>query len=69
LVYRKLLIIFFLWDWGLNLRLCACKAGALLHESHLQYILLWLFLEMGLMNYLPRLALNCDPLDLSLPSC
>jgi hypothetical protein len=25
-------------------------------------------LEMGLMNYLPGLALNCDPADLSLPN-
>jgi hypothetical protein len=30
--------------------------------------LLWLFLRWGgLMNYLPRLALNCDPPNLSLP--
>jgi hypothetical protein len=38
------------------------KAGALPLEPHLQSILLWLFLEMGVS------ALNCDPPDLSLPS-
>jgi hypothetical protein len=36
---------FFWWDWSLNSWLCACKAGALLIEPHLQYVLLW-FSEM-----------------------
>jgi hypothetical protein len=29
---------FFLWEWGLNLGLCAYKAGSLLLEPHLQPI-------------------------------
>jgi hypothetical protein len=46
-------------DWGLNLGLCTCKAGALLLEPHLQSILLWLFWRWGLV-FVPRLASNCD---------
>jgi hypothetical protein len=42
-------------------------AGALLLESCLQSILLWLFWKWGLLNYLPGLALNWDPLDFNLP--
>jgi hypothetical protein len=53
---------------GLNSGLCACKSGALPLEPHLQSILLWLFWRWYFMNYLPLLALNCDPPDLSLPS-
>jgi hypothetical protein len=30
--------------------------------------LLWLFWREGVLNYLPGLALNCDPPDLSLQS-
>jgi hypothetical protein len=30
--------------------------------------LLWLFWRWGLENYLPRLALNCDPPNFNLPS-
>jgi hypothetical protein len=52
----------------LNLGLGVCKAGALLLEPCLQSILLWLFQRWGLQNYLPRLASNFDPPDLSLPS-
>jgi hypothetical protein len=29
---------------------CTCKAGALTLEPHLQFILLWLFLEMGVLK-------------------
>jgi hypothetical protein len=29
-------VYFFGWNWGLNLGLCTCKAGALLLEPHLQ---------------------------------
>jgi hypothetical protein len=32
-VHRK---TFFLWDWGLNSKLCPSKAGTLLLEPHLQ---------------------------------
>jgi hypothetical protein len=55
---------FFWWDWGLNSGLCSCKAGILPLEPLLQSILLWLFWRLGLMNYLPTLALNCNPPDL-----
>jgi hypothetical protein len=41
---------------------------ALLLEPHLQFILLWLFWRWDLLSYLPRLASNCNPPDLSLPS-
>jgi hypothetical protein len=51
-------VVLFWWGWGLNSGLCGCKAGALLLEPHLQSILLWLFWRWGLLNYLPRLALN-----------
>jgi hypothetical protein len=45
------------------------QTGALLLEPHLQSILFWLFWRWGgLMNYLPWLALNQDPPDLSLSS-
>jgi hypothetical protein len=39
------LYFMFWWDLGLNSRLCTCKAGAQPLESHLQPILLWLFLR------------------------
>jgi hypothetical protein len=50
---------------GLNSGLHACKAGTLLLEPHLQFILLWIF--WGLANYLPRVASNSDPPNLNLP--
>jgi hypothetical protein len=31
-----ILILFFLWDEGLNSGLCACKAGTLLLQPHIQ---------------------------------
>jgi hypothetical protein len=53
----------------LNSGLFTCKAGTLLHEPHLQSILLWLFCRWSWgAQYLPGLALNCDPPHLSLPS-
>jgi hypothetical protein len=55
---KKFIIIFFLWDWGLNSEFHACKTGSLLFELYLQTILFWLFWRWGLLNYLPRLALN-----------
>jgi hypothetical protein len=36
--------------------------------GHFQSILFWLFWRWGLINYLPRLALSLEPLDLSLLS-
>jgi hypothetical protein len=59
---------FFWWDWGFNSALCTWKVGTLPLEPHLQSLLLWLFGDGGLTNYLPGLALNCDLPDLSLPS-
>jgi hypothetical protein len=36
-VYFSIFFCFgFWWDWGLNTRLQACKAGTLPHEPHLQ---------------------------------
>jgi hypothetical protein len=46
----------------------ACKARALSLESLLQSTLLRLFWRWGLLNCLPRLALNCSPPHRSLPS-
>jgi hypothetical protein len=57
------------WEWGLNSGLHACKVGTQPLESYLQFILLWFFfLRWSLMNYLPELAWNHDPPDLSLLS-
>jgi hypothetical protein len=53
--------------WGLNLGLQTHKVDALLLESHLQFILLWLFWRWCLLNYLPELASNLNPPDLRLP--
>jgi hypothetical protein len=49
----------------LNSGLCTCKAGTskskgLQLEPHIQSILLWLFWRWDLVNYLPRMALNCN---------
>jgi hypothetical protein len=63
---------FFIFGWGFfvlfcflvglefdsDSGLCACKAGALPLEPHLQSILLWLFWRWGLRNYLPGLVSN-----------
>jgi hypothetical protein len=56
------------WDWDLNSGLCIYKAGALLLEPHLKFILLWLFWRWSLLNYLLGLASNSDLSNLSLPS-
>jgi hypothetical protein len=53
------------WDWSLNSGSPAYEAGALLLGSHLQSILLWLFWQWDLANYLPGLASNYNPPDLS----
>jgi hypothetical protein len=52
------------WTQGLH----AYKTGALLLQPHLQSVLLWLFWRWDMMIYLPRLALNFNPPNLSLPS-
>jgi hypothetical protein len=53
------------WEcWGLNFR----ASGTLLLEPHLQSIFLWLFWRYGLKNYLPGLASNLHPPNLSFPS-
>jgi hypothetical protein len=54
--------------WCLNSGVHACKSGFLLLKPHLQFILLWLFGDGEVLNYLPRLASNLYPPDLSLPS-
>jgi hypothetical protein len=64
LVHAPGMIFVFWWEWGLNSGLCACKAGTLLLEPHLQSTLLWLFLT----NSLLGLASNHNPPDFSLPS-
>jgi hypothetical protein len=46
-LFLLLLLLLSWWDWGLNSGLHTCKAGALLLQPHLQFILLWLFLEIG----------------------
>jgi hypothetical protein len=53
---------------SVNLELGTCKADALLLEPHLQSIFALVVLEMGLANYLLRLASNHDPSDISLLS-
>jgi hypothetical protein len=55
---------FFVGETGLP----TWKAGTLLLEASLQSILLWLFWGWGLLIYLPGLALNHYPPDLSLPN-
>jgi hypothetical protein len=69
--------LFFLWALGWNSGLCVYKAGILLLEPHpksiflylfIYFSMLWLFWRWSLMNYLPRLALNHNPSDLSLPN-
>jgi hypothetical protein len=70
--FRKedLKLEFFIFLMGLGFELSAsihtCKAGALLLKPHLQSILLWLFWRWDLVNYLPRLASNCNPPNLPL---
>jgi hypothetical protein len=62
-----LTFFFLFWVWDLNSGLHACKSGTL-PFSHTSSILLWLFWTWGLVNYLPRLALNHNPPDRSLPT-
>jgi hypothetical protein len=63
---NKPVFFFFWWEWGLNSGIHACKAGALPLKSHIQFILLRLFWRWGgLSNYLPRLALNREILQIS----
>jgi hypothetical protein len=49
----------FWWDWGLNSGFHACKAD--FSHTSCQSILLWSFWRWALANYLPGLALNCNP--------
>jgi hypothetical protein len=67
----KFLLLYYLFIWdGLNLNsgLHTCKAGALMLEQHLSLFYCYFGDGGCLSNYLPRLALNFDPPDLSLPS-
>jgi hypothetical protein len=61
-------LLFFLVGRGSELRTLHCKAGAPLFESHPWLILLWLFWNWGLVNYLLGLASNLHPPNLSLKS-
>jgi hypothetical protein len=64
--YLRSIRFFFLDETrGLNSGLHTCKAGTLPLEPHLQSMLLWLFWRQGLMNYLPGLAWNHDPPNLT----
>jgi hypothetical protein len=56
-----LFFFFFLQFWGLI-------SGLHLEPLHQPNFWWWGFLRQGLMNYLPGLALNCDPPDLCLLS-
>jgi hypothetical protein len=58
----------FLVGLGLEVRASHLQTGAPPLKPQLQSILLWLFWRWGLVNYLLRLASNCDPPDLSLLS-
>jgi hypothetical protein len=53
---------------GFELGTSHLKSRAVLPEPQLQSILLWLFWGWDLISYLPRLALNHDPSNLSLIS-
>jgi hypothetical protein len=53
---------------GFELGTLHCKAAALRFEPHLPSMLHWLFWRWALRSDLPRLASNCRPPDLSLPS-
>jgi hypothetical protein len=44
---KILCFVFILARWSLNSGLCICKASTPQLEPHLQFILFWLFLEMG----------------------
>jgi hypothetical protein len=50
--------LFFWWDWGLDSRVHACKAGTLSLEPQLLSILLWLFWRWGLANFLSQAGLE-----------
>jgi hypothetical protein len=55
-------LLMFLVELGLDSGLHTCKAGTLLLEPHLQFILLWLVWKWSLAD-VAGLTLNCDPLD------
>jgi hypothetical protein len=56
---------FFWWDRGLNSGFYTCKSRHLSHASSPFALLFW---RWDLQNYLPWLASDHNPLDLSLPS-
>jgi hypothetical protein len=55
-------------ELGFKLRTLCLQSRCLTTWANLLPILLWLFWRWGLMNYLPRLALNYDAPNLSLPN-
>jgi hypothetical protein len=64
-LYDKLSLLFFCWVWSQSFMLAK---QVLYHLSHTSSsFLLWLFWIWALKNYLSRLALDCEPPDLSLP--
>jgi hypothetical protein len=63
-IYTFLIFILLFFLWGSGLR--AYKVGALPFGPHFQFALV--ILEMGSCDVFAWLALNHDPLDLSLPT-
>jgi hypothetical protein len=63
---KDLFCVFFLFGWGLNTGLPFQKG--LYHLVHISSLFLSSYLEIGLQNYLSRVALNHNPPDLSLQS-
>jgi hypothetical protein len=61
-------LLLFWWVWGLNSGLCACKAVLLPLVTALVHFSLDIFGDGGLMDHLAGLALNHNPLYLSLSS-
>jgi hypothetical protein len=64
-----LLLLFdllFWWKWGLNSKLRSYKGSTLPFDPRLQSICSGYFWKWGLVNYVPGLASNSDPPNLSL---
>jgi hypothetical protein len=65
LTYTLSLFFFFLWERGVISGLHTCKTGAPSYQPHFQSICSGDFGDGSLKNCFPRLALNCDPPNLS----
>jgi hypothetical protein len=62
------LFFFFWWDWGFELRTSHLQSRLSTAWATPEVHFAVVIFEMGLVNYLPGLALNCNHPDLSLPS-